>query len=71
MAKLTECYKAIVAVGGEVSRSILGDGTPWAVPQPQFDPLKNLDKGWVPNESLQAGRELWDKYSAEISQWSP
>jgi hypothetical protein len=70
IAKLTECYKAIVTVGCEVSCSILGDGTPWAVPQPQFDVVENLDKGWVPKVALPNARKLWEKHRAAISKWS-
>jgi len=68
--KFTKCHQAIVAVASNVSRWILGDGSAWTVPQPQFDPVKNLDKGWVAKDSLEEARVFWDKHMAEISQWS-
>ena len=68
--KLTKCHQAIVAVASDVSHCILGDGSSWTVPQPSFDPIENLDKGWIGTEALEEARELWEKHKAVIEQWS-
>jgi hypothetical protein len=68
--KLTKCHQAIVAVASNISRWILGDGSAWTVPQPQFDPVENLDKGWVANGALHEVHKLWEKHMAAIAQWS-
>jgi hypothetical protein len=68
--KLAKCLRAIVVAASKVSRSILGDGSSWTVPQPQFDPVENFDKGWVTEGNLEEARELWEKHMALIAQWS-
>jgi hypothetical protein len=68
--KLAKCLRAIVVAANEVSRSILGDGSSWAVPQPQFDPVENFDKGWVAEGALEEAHGLWEKHMAAIAQWS-
>jgi len=70
LKKLTKCHQALVAVASEVSLCILGDGLSWVVPQPQFDPVENLDKGWIGKDALEEARELWEKHTAAIEQWS-
>lgn len=69
LEKLTKCHKSIVKVAGGVSRWILGDGSPWIVPQPQFDPVENLDKGLVAEGTLEKARDLFNRHMAAIEQW--
>ncbi len=68
--KLAKCLRAIVVAANQVSRSILRDGSSWTVPQPQFDPVENFDKGWVAEGALEEARGLWEKHMAAIAQWS-
>jgi hypothetical protein len=70
LEKLKKCHQSIVAVANRVSQWILGDGSSWTVPQPQFDPVESLDKGWISEGALEEGRELWNQHVAAIAQWS-
>ncbi len=70
LGKLARCLQATTTVAGSISRWILGDGTSWKVPQPQFDPLQNLDQGWVAKGALGEAHELWNQHMATVEQWS-
>lgn len=70
LKKLTQCLQAIVAVASSISRRLLGDGTSWTVPQPSFDPIKNLDKAWIETNALEEARQSLEKHMTAIEKWS-
>ena len=67
--RLSACYQAIYQVAAFVFGPLLWEGSYGAVPVPQYDHLKNLEKGWVAKDRKEMAREFWNRNLASIEKW--
>jgi hypothetical protein len=47
----------------------LWEGSYGTIPVPQYDHLKDLEKGWVAADAVNRAREYWDKNVETIEKW--
>jgi hypothetical protein len=69
LEKIETCLKIIYQVTSFMSGLLLWESKLGGLPIPQYDHLKNLDKSWVSQNSLERARQKWDELSQEVSEW--
>jgi hypothetical protein len=67
--ELRFAQKAIYQVADFIYGRLLREGSHGAVPIPQYDHLKNLDKRWVLPERLDFARECWSRHLKVVEAW--
>lgn len=69
LSRLAECHQAMLQVAGFIGGPLLQDSMSAGLPVPQFDPLENLDKQWMSEDSLKRAREHWQRLADDIEKW--
>ena len=58
---LEQCHRAIYRVAAFLYGPLLWEGSYGALPTPQYDHLKNIDKPWIAPQDIEKAHEAWER----------